>query len=129
MSPAQEAAPWPDIPIMLVILGCRLRQRLLLLAPLAVAALAGRRRLSGQSTQVYTTATTLAADGYFISAFGGNDADGYIIVGMRVKGDTLPRPMSINGVLAPNPDSSIYFTPVLIFGDNSANAGDQAWEQ
>jgi hypothetical protein len=81
------------------------------------------------STQVYTTVTTLAVDGYFISAFGGNDADGYIVVGMRVKGDTLPRPMNINGVLAPNPDSSIYFTPVVLFGDSSANVAAQAWEQ
>ncbi len=81
------------------------------------------------STQVYTTVTTLAADGYFISAFGGNDTSGYILAGMRVKGDTLPRPMNINGVLAPNPDSSIYFTPVLIFGDSSANVAVEAWEQ
>jgi hypothetical protein len=80
-------------------------------------------------TQVYNAVTTLAADGYFISAFGGNDIDEYIVVGMRAKGDTLPRPLTIDGVPAPNPDSSVYFTPAVIFGNSSANAGVQAWEQ
>lgn len=37
---------------------------------------------------------TLAGEGYFISAFGGNDIDGYMLIGMRVKGDTLPRPIT-----------------------------------
>lgn len=38
-------------------------------------------------------ATALASQGYFISAFGGNDTDGYVLVGMRVEGDSLPRPV------------------------------------
>ncbi len=38
-------------------------------------------------------ATSLASQGYFISAFGGNDTDGYVLIGMRVKGDSLPRPL------------------------------------
>ena len=48
--------------------------------------------------QIGATAITLANDGYFISGVGGNDTDGYILVGMRVKGDSLPRPISANGV-------------------------------
>jgi hypothetical protein len=39
-------------------------------------------------------AITLASDGYIISAFGGNDTDGYVLIGMREKGDTLPRPLA-----------------------------------
>ena len=42
-------------------------------------------------TDVKNQATILAGEGYFISAFGGNDTDGYMLVGMRVKGDSLPR--------------------------------------
>ena len=68
-----------------------------------------------------TAATTLANDGYFISAFGGNDTDGYILVGMRVAGDTMPRPVivSTNGgvVQASNPDSAYFTTVVYLLGD------------
>ena len=46
---------------------------------------------------VANQATQLASEGYFISAFGGNDTDGYVLVGMRVKGDALPRPISGSG--------------------------------
>ena len=42
---------------------------------------------------VTTAATTLASQGYFISAFGGDDIQGYILVGMRVQGDSYPRPI------------------------------------
>jgi hypothetical protein len=50
---------------------------------------------SGVGANVLAAATTLASNGYIISAFGGNDTDGYILIGMRVEGDILPRP--ING--------------------------------
>ncbi len=61
---------------------------------------------------VVAAATDLAGQGYFISAFGGNDADGFVLVGMRVEGDSLPRPVSAW------PDDAIatampYYTPVL----------------
>jgi hypothetical protein len=45
------------------------------------------------SSAVSSAATTLASAGYFISAFGGNDTGGYMLIGERVKGDTLPRAM------------------------------------
>jgi hypothetical protein len=79
--------------------------------------------------EVGSTATALAADGYFISAFGGNDADGYVLVGARVQGDTLPRPMNINGALAPQPDSSVYFTPVVMLSEVLSGTTVAAWEQ
>jgi hypothetical protein len=44
---------------------------------------------------IASTATNLAGDGYIISAFGGNDTIGYMLVGMRVKGDSLPRPVCV----------------------------------
>jgi hypothetical protein len=47
------------------------------------------------SSAVSSAATTLADAGYVISAFGGNDADGYILIGERVQGDNLPRPMVV----------------------------------
>ncbi len=63
---------------------------------------------SGDTTTVYETLTatatfatapdvakSLAAQGYIITALGGDDANGLILVGTRVKGDTLPRPILI----------------------------------
>jgi hypothetical protein len=46
-------------------------------------------------------ATTLANSGYIITAFGGNGTDGYILVGTRVKGDSIPRPILVS------PDASV----------------------
>lgn len=46
-------------------------------------------------------ATTLANEGYIITAFGGNDTDGYLLVGTRVQGDSIPRPILVS------PDASI----------------------
>ena len=45
-------------------------------------------------------ATTLASQGYILTAFGGNGPDGYILVGTKVQGDTLPRPIMISPNLA-----------------------------
>lgn len=41
---------------------------------------------------IASTALAMANQGYIISAFGGNDTSGYALVGMRVQGDTMPRP-------------------------------------
>jgi hypothetical protein len=57
---------------------------------------------------VCATATTMAGEGYIISAFGGNDTDNYMLIGMRVQGDTLPR--SIEGVTPTGPP---YYTTVV----------------
>ena len=50
------------------------------------------------SSQVIADAQLLANQGYFISAFGGNNTSGYALVGMRVMGDTMPRPYSVSTV-------------------------------
>jgi hypothetical protein len=42
----------------------------------------------------------LASQGYILTAFGGNGPDGYILVGTKVQGDTLPRPIMISPDLA-----------------------------
>jgi hypothetical protein len=67
---------------------------------------------------VASTAGTMANQGYFISAFGGNDTSGYALVGMRVQGDTMPRPVSItvgnNSAPASNPDTAYFTTVVLL---------------
>lgn len=81
------------------------------------------------STQVASTAATLATNGYFISAFGGNDTDGYLLIGMRVQGDTLPRAIFVNGTLTGTPDTGVgvygygYFTPVVELADTSCSGG------
>ena len=43
-----------------------------------------------------SAATTLASQGYILTAFGGNGPDGYILVGTKVQGDTLPRPIMVS---------------------------------
>ncbi len=42
-----------------------------------------------------SAASTLAQQGYIITAFGGNDIDGFILVGTRVQGDTTPRQLAV----------------------------------
>ena len=75
------------------------------------------------ASEVTSTATMLANEGYFISAFGGNPTSGYLLVGTRVKGDTLPRPINqqIGSAESPNP------TLVVWLQDPSGVA--EVWEQ
>jgi hypothetical protein len=65
---------------------------------------------------IASVAMAMAAQGYFVSAFGGNDTMGYAIAGMRVKGDTMPRIVAcfVNGVMtyAGNQDWAYYTTPI-----------------
>lgn len=66
-------------------------------------------------THVLSAATNMASQGYIISAFGGNDTDGYILVGMRVQGDNLPRPIE-NSYTYQQP----YFTTVAYLQEYGA---------
>ncbi len=45
-----------------------------------------------QPANVLADAEQLANQGYFISAVGGDDTGGFALIGMRVAGDTIPRP-------------------------------------
>ncbi len=64
-------------------------------------------------------ARKLAAAGYIISAFGGNDANGYLLVGTRVQGDTIPRVLSLTTPTSSDSTSTAmqtaYSTPVIRF--------------
>ena len=40
-------------------------------------------------------AQQLANSGYIITAFGGNAADGFVLVGTKVQGDSIPRPLYV----------------------------------
>lgn len=68
---------------------------------------------------VVKEAQNLAAAGYIISAFGGNDANGYLLVGTRVQGDTIPRTLSVTTAVSSYSTSSAkqtaYSTPVIRF--------------
>jgi hypothetical protein len=44
---------------------------------------------------IASSATQLAAEGYIITAFGGDSTNGFVLVGTRVQGDNLPRPIHI----------------------------------
>jgi hypothetical protein len=60
----------------------------------------------------------LAGEGYFISAFGGNDTDGYMFIGMRVQRDSLPRPI-YNGSIPADSDSA-YWTVIVRLSEPSS---------
>lgn len=76
-------------------------------------------------------AKNLAADGYIISAFGGDNTSGWILVGMHAMGYHQPRSLFTNSIsnatLRPDTD---YFTPVALL-DDPANqpAIIGIWEQ
>ncbi len=83
------------------------------------------KALIAKADDVVDQATCLAKDGYVISAFGGNDTDGYILVGTRVHGDNLPRTLTVTTVNSTtstsNSPESVYATPVAHF--TSAKSG------
>jgi len=68
---------------------------------------------------VESAASTLASDGYAISAFGGNDTSGYMLIGIRVQGDTLPRAIGFGDGLGANQDSA-YSTVVARLYEGSS---------
>lgn len=75
---------------------------------------------------VSTTAKQLASQGYIITAIGGTLADGILLVGTRLHGDTLPRPMMIIDVPqdgSPEPlDQQGYAVVGLIYDLDSTGA-------
>jgi hypothetical protein len=68
---------------------------------------------------IVAEAKKLAAAGYIVSAFGGNDANGYLLVGTRVQGDTIARTLAITTPTSTYTTStatqSAYSTPVVRF--------------
>ena len=66
---------------------------------------------------IYTVATNLAQQGFIITAFGGNDIDGFFLVGTRVKGDSTPRQIWIGS----NMPSRGYTVVMSVLVDNPAN--------
>jgi hypothetical protein len=82
---------------------------------------------------VLSAALTLAGEGYFISAFGGNGTDGYMLIGMRVHGDTLPRPTAYyiltNLTIAPSTDTNAPFNVVLWFTESAGDASGTVLEE
>jgi len=78
---------------------------------------------------VGAAATSLGAGGYIITALGGNPTNGFLLVGTRVQGDTMPRP-----VLVVVPTTEEELTPLFRSGDavvgflvNSAGNGRSTW--
>ncbi|MGH9599792.1 MAG: hypothetical protein ACRD27_07990 [Terracidiphilus sp.] len=67
------------------------------------------------------TALATSNQGYFISAFGGNDTNGYALIAMRVRGDTMPRPIlySVNGAVGQynNPSTTTPVTELVFFDE------------
>jgi hypothetical protein len=63
-------------------------------------------------------ATSLSQAGYFISAFGGNDSNGYVIIGMKVRGDSLPRAINTDLQVASSP-----VTPYTVIAHYTESTG------
>ena len=70
---------------------------------------------SNVSANVLAATTMMANAGYVISAFGGNDTDGYILIGMRVEGDSLPRSIDDRYI-----DQPPYFTNIVYLNEFGA---------
>jgi len=54
---------------------------------------------SATTDTVSSVAQQLAAEGYVITALGGTTADGILLVGTRVRGDTAPRPILVTNTV------------------------------
>jgi len=93
-------------------------QRLETVAPNAVTTAATQ---DGNESRVITAVSfdENGQAGYMISAFGGNDANGYLLVGTRVQGDTIARTLAITTPSGTTSTSSavqsVYSTPVIRF--------------
>ena len=73
---------------------------------------------------VKAQAQTLADEGYIITAFGGNSSSGYVLVGTKVQGDSIPRPLVVAGsLLAPGKG----FAPVAMPVDYTHNPIEYLW--
>lgn len=82
------------------------------------------RTVTATLATIVDEAKTLAADGYVISAFGGDDANGYLLVGTRVAGDTIARTLVITTPTSTTATTSAtqtaYSTPVARFATADA---------
>jgi hypothetical protein len=80
------------------------------------------------STATFETAGSaaqqLAAGGYIVTAFGGNTPDGVVIVGTKVQGDTLPRPVIVGSSFLSQGDG---FAPVALPYSTEGNQIDASW--
>jgi hypothetical protein len=78
---------------------------------------------------VGTAATRFGATGYIITALGGDPANGYLLVGTRVQGDTMPRPI-LMAVPTTDADLTRLFQSghaVVGYLVNSAGSGSSIW--
>ncbi|MHB1935711.1 MAG: immunoglobulin domain-containing protein [Acidobacteriaceae bacterium] len=57
-------------------------------------------------------ATNLASQGYIITAFGGDPTNGFLLVGTKVQGDTIPRPVMIATQSSPLSKAEEGYAPV-----------------
>lgn len=81
---------------------------------------------SADTASVAAAATQLAGQGYIITAFGGNDTQGYLLVGTRATGETLPRQTEIFTSQGTQPTADLktpYFTTVINVGFGVTNVG------
>ena len=65
---------------------------------------------------VSSVAQQLAAEGYIITAIGGTAADGILLVGTRVHGDSLARPMMVANLAADESPENIYQQGYAVVG-------------
>ncbi len=63
-------------------------------------------------TGVVTASSTLASLGYFVTAVGGNNADGFIVVGTKHAGDSMPRDFLSNDDVQARTNGTGLITPL-----------------
>ena len=61
-------------------------------------------------------AANLAQNAYIVTAIGGDTTDGYILVGTRVQGDTMPRPFKVVSSTNGDPGASLFGQGYALIG-------------
>ena len=77
--------------------------------------------------ELEAAATSLASNGYILTAFGGNINDGYLLIGTKVHGDTTPRPIYVIDQSSPqaNPGAFAGYAYVASVSWNPTGAAEQ----
>ncbi len=85
------------------------------------------KTMTAAAQNVYGAAQELAAEGYIISAFGGDDTSGWVLIGIHASGYSQPRSLAEANLSKPSiptiPPDTAYFTPVIGLQDYGMGTG------
>ncbi|MFN7957379.1 MAG: immunoglobulin domain-containing protein [Holophagaceae bacterium] len=77
------------------------------------------------ASTISATAESLASEGYIITAAGGNNTDGFLLVGTRVQGDSMPRPIRVDNTAVLGRG----YSPIVSVLDTTTGSDPAAWSR